>query len=81
MNIGGNRDAACRRRIQRSSGCLPANGQSSLGTMVQKMLIMRLEGKVGEAFKGLIYCPYLHPELFREKGRIMPFTYCVLEDF
>ena len=51
------------------------------GPWSSKTLIMKLEGKLGEGFKGLIYCPYLHPELFREKGRIMPFTYCVLEDF
>jgi hypothetical protein len=51
------------------------------GPWSRKTLIMKLEGKLGEGFKGLIYCPYLHPELFREKGRIMPFTYCVLEDF
>ena len=46
-----------------------------------KTLVMKLDGKVGEGFKGLIYCPYLHPELFREKGRIMRFTYCIMEDF
>jgi hypothetical protein len=46
-----------------------------------KTPVMKLDGKLGEGFKGLIYCPYLHPELFREKGRIMPFTYCVMEDF
>jgi hypothetical protein len=51
------------------------------GPWCEKTLVMKLEGKIGKGFKGLIYCPYLHPELFREKGRIMPFTYCLLEDF
>jgi hypothetical protein len=51
------------------------------GPWCEKMLVMKLEGKLGEGFKGLIYCPYLHPELFREKGRIMAFAYCILEDF
>ena len=51
------------------------------GPWSEKTLVMRLEGRLGAGFKGLIYCPYLHPELFREKGRIMPFTYCVIEDF
>lgn len=51
------------------------------GPWSEKMLVMKLEGKLGEKFKGLIYCPYLHPELFREKGHIMAFTYCLLEDF
>lgn len=26
---------------------------------------------------GLVYCAYLHPELFRENGRIMTLTYCI----
>ena len=51
------------------------------GPWCEKRLAMKLEGKLGEKFKGLVYCPYFHPELFREKGRIMPFTYCILEDF
>lgn len=26
---------------------------------------------------GLVYCAYFHPELWRENGRVMVFTYCV----
>jgi hypothetical protein len=55
--------------------------KTPFGPWSEKMLVMKLEGKLGEGFKGLIYCPYLHSELFREKGRIMAFTYCILEDF
>ena len=51
------------------------------GPWSEKRLVTKLEGKTGEGFKGLMYCPYFHPELFREKGRIMAFTYCILEDF
>jgi hypothetical protein len=55
--------------------------KSPCGPWSDKTLVMKLEGKLGKGFKGLIYCPYLHPELFREKGRIMAFTYCIIEDF
>ncbi|MGH8536034.1 MAG: DUF4185 domain-containing protein [Gammaproteobacteria bacterium] len=39
--------------------------------------VLALGGKLGKDFAGLIYCPYLHPELFRENGRILVFTYCI----
>jgi hypothetical protein len=51
------------------------------GPWSPKTLVMRLEGKLREGLKGLVYCPYLHPELFRQRGRIMPLTYCLIEDF
>ncbi|GEM_PF-746843 len=40
--------------------------------------VLALDGKVGEGLRGLLYCAYLHPELFRGGGRIMPFTYCTI---
>ncbi|MGQ0658767.1 MAG: hypothetical protein ACT4NU_11860 [Chromatiales bacterium] len=39
--------------------------------------VLSLGGKLGKDFAGLIYCPYLHPELFRKNGRILAFTYCI----
>jgi hypothetical protein len=41
--------------------------------------VMDLPGKLGKDFEGLIYCAYLHPELFRENGRLMSFTYCTVQ--
>jgi hypothetical protein len=41
--------------------------------------VMALPGRLGPGFEGLIYCAYLHPELFREKGRVMLFTYCTVQ--
>jgi len=32
---------------------------------------------VEKLMEGWAYCIYLHPELFRENGRIMAFTYCL----
>ena len=43
--------------------------------------VFHLDGKLGEGFTGLLYCPFLHPIMFRENGRIMVFTYCEIEDF
>ncbi len=42
--------------------------------------VLSLVGSLGKDFAGLIYCPYLHPELYRENGRILAFTYCVRGD-
>lgn len=33
----------------------------------------------GGGLSGQIYSPYLYPELFRENGRIMTFSYCIME--
>lgn len=38
--------------------------------------VFSLPGKLGKDFSGLIYCAYLHPELFRDDGRVMAFSYC-----
>jgi len=40
--------------------------------------VFSLPGRVGKDFEGLIYCAYLHPELFRNDGPVMAFTYCIL---
>jgi hypothetical protein len=55
--------------------------KTPFGPWSDKVQAMKLPGKLGESFKGLVYCAYLHPELFREQGRIMAFTYCIHEDF
>jgi hypothetical protein len=51
------------------------------GPWSKPVRVMALPGELGKDFKGLIYCAYLHPELFRDNGRWMTFTYCVLQRF
>ncbi|MGD9128400.1 MAG: DUF4185 domain-containing protein [Planctomycetia bacterium] len=50
------------------------------GPWSEPTLVFELPGKLGEKFNGLIYCAYLHPELFRDDGRVMAFTYCLIEN-
>ncbi len=52
---------------------------SPLGPFSEPVLIYNKPGEIGEGFKGMFYCPYLHPELFRSNGQIIYFTYCVHE--
>eukprot|EP00295_Goniomonas_pacifica_P048647 CAMPEP_0175902664 /NCGR_PEP_ID=MMETSP0108-20121206/3511_1 /TAXON_ID=195067 ORGANISM="Goniomonas pacifica, Strain CCMP1869" /NCGR_SAMPLE_ID=MMETSP0108 /ASSEMBLY_ACC=CAM_ASM_000204 /LENGTH=168 /DNA_ID=CAMNT_0017224319 /DNA_START=142 /DNA_END=648 /DNA_ORIENTATION=+ len=40
--------------------------------------IYKLEGSVGEHFAGLIYCPYIHPELALDKGRVSFLSYSLV---
>ena len=35
-------------------------------------------GQTGANWQGLLYCPYLHPELFRDNGKTMVLTFCVV---
>jgi hypothetical protein len=51
------------------------------GPWSEPVTAFHLDGKLGEGFTGLLYCPLLHPVLFRDNGRIMVFTYCEIEDF
>jgi hypothetical protein len=39
------------------------------------------EGEVQEGLKGLFYCAYLQPHLFRNNGRVMAFTFCEIKDW
>ena len=50
------------------------------GPWSEPTLAFELPGKIGKKFNGLIYCAYLHPELFRDNGRVMAFTYCLIEN-
>jgi hypothetical protein len=42
---------------------------------VAEILIPETQGKTH-----LIYCAFLHPELFQEGGRVMVLTYCPMKD-
>lgn len=50
-----------------------------LGPWSEPVQVFSLPGELGKHLEGLIYCAYLHPELFRDNGRVMPFTYCTLQ--
>lgn len=54
--------------------------KSPAGPWSKPTRVLSLGGELGQDFVGLLYCPFLHPELFREDGRIMAFTYCVHGD-
>ena len=51
--------------------------ESPAGPWSKPTRVFSLGGELGKDFAGLLYCPFLHPELFRENGRIMTFTYCM----
>lgn len=51
--------------------------ESPAGPWSKPTRVLSLGGSLGKDFAGLLYCAFLHPELFREDGRILAFTYCV----
>lgn len=50
------------------------------GPFSEPVRVLERPGALRENLKGLLYAAYLHPELFREGGRVMAFTVCQLED-
>jgi len=49
------------------------------GPWSEPVLVFSLPGELGKDLVGLFYCAYLHPELFRENGRVMAITYCIVD--